>query len=61
METPTANELQSVVDHRDIENIITLYCRAIDRLDIELLKSVYHEDARDEHANFSGTALEFAE
>jgi hypothetical protein len=32
------------------------YSRAIDRLDRELLLSVYHEDAVDDHGVFVGTA-----
>jgi SnoaL-like domain len=34
--------LQELADRRDIEHVITPYARAIDRLDIELLKSLYH-------------------
>jgi len=47
----------SLLDRFAIENILTSYARAIDRLDIELLKSLYHEDARDDHAWFEGTDL----
>src|SRR4051794_25564624 len=46
----------SIRDRFAIEDILTSYARAIDRLDIELLKSLYHEDARDDHAWFEGTA-----
>ena len=40
---------------------MTSYARAIDRLDVELLKSLYHEDARIDHAWFDGTARDFAD
>jgi hypothetical protein len=55
---PWAVELR---DRQEIEGLITLYPRAIDRLDIELLKSIYHPDARDDHGPFKGTAYEFAD
>ena len=53
--------LQDLVDRQEIERVVRLYCRAIDRLDIELLKSVYHPDGTDEHGSFNGNAHEFAE
>ena len=60
MNTPSAEALHELLAHRAIENVITRYCRAIDRQDLELLQSVYHSDARDEHASFNGSAQEFA-
>jgi hypothetical protein len=53
--------LQELVDRQDIERVVRLYCRAIDRLDLELLKSVYHPDGTDDHGSFSGNAHEFAD
>jgi hypothetical protein len=53
--------LQVFIDRQEIEQIVRLYCRAIDRADVELLKSVYHPDATDAHGNFEGNAHEFAE
>jgi len=55
------NQLRALQDRQDIQHLLTRYARAIDRLDIELLKSLYHPDARDDHASFKGTAQEFAE
>lgn len=54
-------KLQRLLDESDIEKVLKLYCRAIDRLDLELLKSIYHPDATDDHGIFSGNAHEFAE
>ncbi len=53
-------QLQLLVDRHEIEQVLRLYCRAIDRLDVELLKSVYHPDGTDEHGSFNGNAHEFA-
>ncbi len=53
--------VQLVWDRQEIERVLRTYCRAIDRLDLELLKSVYHSDATDAHGSFDGNAHEFAE
>jgi hypothetical protein len=53
-------KIQLVLDRHEIEHVLAMYCRAIDRLDLELLKSVYHPDATDDHGSFSGNAHEFA-
>jgi len=45
-------------DREAIENLLGLYCRAIDRLDVELLKSVYHPDGIDDHGAISANAHE---
>jgi hypothetical protein len=37
--------VQSLLDHREIENVITTYPRAVDRGDVEMLKSCFHSDA----------------
>jgi ketosteroid isomerase-like protein len=34
------------------------YCRGVDRLDEELMRSAYHEDATDDHGVFVGPASE---
>ncbi len=54
-------QLRLVLDRQEIEQVLKLYCRAIDRLDKELLKSIYHPDATDDHGSFSGNAHEFAD
>ena len=60
METMTA-ELQELVDRQKIYHVLTSYCRALDRCDVELMKSVYWEDGYDDHGVFAGNAQEFAE
>ena len=37
------------------------YCRGIDRLDLELVRSCYHADATDEHGTFIGTRDEYVD
>jgi hypothetical protein len=48
MDENHATQLQTLLDRQQIETILTTYPRAIDRLDVELLKSLYHPDARDD-------------
>jgi hypothetical protein len=42
-----------------IYDMLVRYCRAVDRFDYELLRSVYHEDALDDHGVYDGTAEGF--
>jgi len=37
--------ITELVDERDIRNVLTRYCRGIDRIDMELVRSCYHPDA----------------
>lgn len=55
------HQVRLLSDHREIENLLKIYCRAIDRLDVDLLKSIYHPDATDSHGAFEGNAHEFAD
>jgi hypothetical protein len=54
-------ELQEVIDRQKIYDVLTRYCRALDRCDVELMKSVYWEDGFDDHGVFAGNAQAFAE
>ena len=49
----------SLLDRREIEDVILRYCRGIDRLDLELVRSCYWLDATDSHGGFAGTRDEF--
>jgi hypothetical protein len=54
-------ELNDLLDRQRILEVILTYCRAVDRGDRELLRSVYHEDAIDRHGVFDGPARAFFE
>ena len=51
--------IAALLDRREIEDVILRYCRGIDRLDLELVRSCYWPDATDSHGGFSGTRDEF--
>ncbi len=51
--------LQALLDKQEIKEVILRYCRGIDRRDFALVRSCYHEDARDHHGSFDGTVDEF--
>lgn len=53
--------LEQLSDIESIREVARRYCRGVDRLDLELLKSAYWEDAIDEHGAFKGPAHAFAE
>lgn len=52
--------LQALLDREAIRQLVNIYCRAADRHDHELMRSLYHEDAIDDHGSFfKGLATEF--
>ncbi len=46
-------------DRREIYACVLRYCRGIDRLDMDLVRSAYHPDGIDNHTGFSGPIDEF--
>jgi len=46
--------LVALLDEREIREVVLRYCRGVDRLDRELVRSCFHEDATDSHGNFEG-------
>lgn len=56
-----AAALEDLVARRDIRTVLTRYCRALDRADLDLMKTVYWPDGVDVHGIFEGKAHAFAE
>ena len=52
--------LQEWLDKAEITELVNRYCNAADRHDHDKMRSLYHEDAIDDHgAFFKGLAMEF--
>jgi hypothetical protein len=47
--------LRALVDRQEISDLSVCYMRGLDRLDLALLKSVYHDDATDDRGFYSGS------
>jgi hypothetical protein len=45
-------ELQALLDKQAITELVTSYCRACDRRDVEAIRALYHSDSRDDHGSF---------
>jgi hypothetical protein len=53
------DELRHLVDEAAIKRVHIRYCRAVDRMDWDLLRSCYHPGAVDDHGSFKGGVEEF--
>lgn len=53
--------IEQLADREAIRDVALRYCRGVDRLDVDEMKSAYWPDAIDDHGNFVGNAHEFAE
>ena len=56
-----AQQLQTLMDRQAIQDVLMRYSRGVDRLDRDLILSVYHEDAVDDHGVFIGGPQDFAD
>jgi ketosteroid isomerase-like protein len=56
-----AATVRILADRQAIRDCLATYCRAVDRLDRDLLLSVYHPDAVDDHGVFVGDREGFAD
>ncbi len=49
--------IQQLSDIQSIRECVNNYCRGVDRLDEDLMKSAYWPDATDDHGVFVGNAM----
>ena len=56
----SADQLRKLQDKDEIRDVIMRFCRGVDRLDAELIRSCFHPDSYDDHGHFKGTGPEFA-
>ncbi|TGD72553.1 nuclear transport factor 2 family protein [Mangrovimicrobium sediminis] len=61
MTTPTQQILSELADRAAIEECLSRYCRGVDRLDADMVRSAYWPDVVDTHLDFQGNAEEFIE
>ena len=59
MTSEMESALQELTAKQQIHEAIMRYCRGVDRLDAELLRTVYHPDGWDNHGAFRGKAEDF--
>jgi ketosteroid isomerase-like protein len=52
--------LREAADKLEIGEMLTRYCRGLDRLDAEMIRSVYHDDAMDHHGPFDKLGKDLA-
>jgi hypothetical protein len=51
--------LATLLDLKAIEAVVLRYCRGVDRLDMDLVRSAYHPGGVDHHTGFSGPIEDF--
>ena len=61
MTTDLERRINDLGDRQAIRDCLASYCRAVDRMDRELLLSCYHPDALDDHGIFVGGPEAFAD
>jgi len=61
MSATVTPSLQALLDREAIRDCLYRYCRGIDRLDEEALRSAYWPDATDTHGAYRGSAAGFIE
>jgi hypothetical protein len=48
------SNLQMLIDQTAIKDLHLRYCRGVDRMDWDLVRSCYHPDATDDHGGYKG-------
>ena len=59
MTTKASKILLELADREAVRECLYRYCRGVDRLDAEMVRSAYWPDCIDEHMGFTGNAEEF--
>ena len=59
--TAAMADLETLLAHHEITQVIYRYARGIDRLDFDLVRSCYHPDAYDDHGTMKGDVDTFIE
>lgn len=54
-------DIGRVADRAEIHDVLTRYCRGVDRRDPEMIRSAYHPDAFDDHGVYKGDLDGFIE
>lgn len=57
--TDPSDAVADLLAKREIHEVVLRYCRGIDRLDLDLVRSAYHPDGVDHHTGFDGTVEEY--
>lgn len=52
-------QLRELLDRAQIGDVLRTYATAVDRRDVELIRTVYHPDAIDDHGDWKGDISEF--
>ena len=55
------DQIQAMLDRSQIDQVLARYSRGVDRVDVGLIRSVYWDEAIDDHGSFTGNGLEFAD
>jgi len=59
MDADLETRLRQMLDKQDIWSVLLRYGRGLDRLDYDIVRSCYHDDAIDDHHAFVGTPEAF--
>ena len=51
-------DVEELIARQEITDVLHRYCRAVDRRDPDLLRSVYHPDATDDHGVYAGRSTD---